>query len=52
MYLFAVLVIYGIPLVTSATFTDIGHFTAVLIGLACYPLTRHHRHETKPAPAQ
>ncbi|MFG2407516.1 rhomboid-like protein [Streptomyces brevispora] len=50
-YLFAVLVIYGVPLFTSATFTDIGHFSAVLIGLACYPLTRD-RDKTKPAPAQ
>ncbi|WP_329618222.1 hypothetical protein OG244_17680 [Streptomyces brevispora] len=50
-YLFAVLVIYGVPLFTSATFTDIGHFSAVLIGLACYPLTRG-RDKTKPAPAQ
>ncbi|HEY9331416.1 MAG TPA: rhomboid-like protein [Streptomyces sp.] len=51
LYLFAVLVIYGVPLVTGATFTDVGHFTAALIGLACYPLTRT-RPETKPTPAQ
>ncbi|MGW2654740.1 rhomboid-like protein [Streptomyces sp. NPDC001478] len=51
LYLFTVLVIYGIPLATSPTFTDIGHLTAVLIGLACYPLTRAHP-ETKPTPAQ
>lgn len=50
-YLFAVLVIYGVPLVTGATFTDVGHFTAALIGLACYPLTRA-RPETKPPPAK
>jgi hypothetical protein len=50
-YLFAVLVIYAVPLVTGATFTDIGHFTAVLIGLACYPLTHTHP-KTKPTPAQ
>lgn len=50
-YLFAVLVIYAVPLVTGPTFTDTGHFTAVLIGLACYPLT-HDRHRTKPAPAR
>ncbi|MEU6014887.1 rhomboid-like protein [Streptomyces sp. NPDC047515] len=50
-YLFAVLVFYGIPLVTGPTFTDLGHFTAVLIGLACYPLTRS-RHRTKTPPAQ
>ncbi|MFF9350824.1 rhomboid-like protein [Streptomyces sp. NPDC014734] len=39
-YLFAVLVFYGVPLITGRSFTDLGHFTAVLIGLACYPLTR------------
>lgn len=50
-YLFAVLVIYSVPLVTGATFTDVGHFTAALIGLACYPLTRT-AHKTNPRPAQ
>ncbi|MFG2559247.1 rhomboid-like protein [Streptomyces sp. NPDC048496] len=46
-YLFGVLVVYGIPLITSRTFTDLGHITAVLIGLACYPLTRG---RTQPPP--
>ncbi|MER5360080.1 rhomboid-like protein [Streptomyces sp. NPDC002785] len=50
-YLFAVLVFYGIPLITGRTFTDLGHFTAVLIGLACYPLAWS-RHRTKTPPAQ
>ncbi|MFF9511368.1 rhomboid-like protein [Streptomyces sp. NPDC014724] len=50
-YLFAVVVFYGIPLIIGPTFTDVGHFTAVLIGLACYPLTRS-RHRTKTPPAQ
>ncbi|MFF3643821.1 rhomboid-like protein [Streptomyces sp. NPDC002564] len=39
-YLLAVLAVYGTPLITGRTFTDLGHFTAVLIGLACHPLTR------------
>ncbi|MFJ2774131.1 rhomboid-like protein [Streptomyces sp. NPDC087300] len=39
-YLLAVLAVYGAPLVSGRTFTDLGHFTSVLIGLACYPLTR------------
>ncbi|MGC4948970.1 rhomboid-like protein [Streptomyces sp. DT224] len=39
-YLFAVLVIYTVPLITNPTFTDIGHLTAALTGLGCYPLTR------------
>ncbi|MFF4550452.1 rhomboid-like protein [Streptomyces sp. NPDC001435] len=40
LYLLGVLVFYGIPLYTDRTFTDFGHFVAVLIGLACYPLVR------------
>lgn len=45
-YVFAVLVFYGVPLVGDGrTFTDLGHFTAVLVGLACYPLTRNGRRE-------
>ncbi|WP_443076182.1 rhomboid-like protein [Streptomyces sp. NBC_01716] len=36
----AVVILYGVPLIAGPDFTDIGRFTAVLIGLACYPLTR------------
>ncbi|MDN3023444.1 rhomboid-like protein [Streptomyces sp. S.PB5] len=39
-YALVVLVVYGVPLVTGRTFTDLGHFTAVLIGFGCYPLVR------------
>ncbi|MGW5868683.1 rhomboid-like protein [Streptomyces sp. NPDC055239] len=39
-YLLIVLTVYGTPLITGRTFTDLGHFTSVLIGLACFPLTR------------
>ncbi|QEU97522.1 rhomboid-like protein [Streptomyces kanamyceticus] len=39
-YLLGVVAVYGAPLITGRTFTDLGHFTSVLIGLACYPLTR------------
>ncbi|MDG4864139.1 hypothetical protein P8605_38965 [Streptomyces sp. T-3] len=39
-YAFAVLVVYGTPLINGRTFTDLGHFTAVLIGFACFPLVR------------
>ncbi|OKJ07497.1 rhomboid-like protein [Kitasatospora sp. CB01950] len=31
---------YLVPLLTSRTFTDLGHFCAVLIGLAFRPITR------------
>lgn len=34
------LAFYLAPLITGHTFTDLGHFCAALIGLACYPLTR------------
>ncbi|MGW6021643.1 rhomboid-like protein [Streptomyces sp. NPDC055099] len=46
-YLLIVLAVYGTPLITGRTFTDLGHFTAVLIGLACHPLTRS---TVRPAP--
>lgn len=39
-YVAGVLLVYGLPLLGGLTFTDIGHFTAALIGFACYPLTR------------
>ena len=37
-YAAAVLIWYAIPLLFDQDFTDVGHFTAVLIGFACYPL--------------
>ncbi|MGW8888569.1 rhomboid-like protein [Streptomyces sp. NPDC055749] len=53
LYAFAVLVAHGIPLISGRTFGDLTHFTAVLIGFGCYPLTRGlPRGETKPATAQ
>ncbi|GAA1068995.1 membrane protein [Kitasatospora nipponensis] len=39
-YLAGLLFFYGSALWSGRTFTDVGHFTAVLLGLACYPLTR------------
>lgn len=39
-YLAGVIVVYGAPLITALTFTAIGHFASVLIGLAFYPITR------------
>ncbi|MEU6991638.1 rhomboid-like protein [Streptomyces sp. NPDC046465] len=46
-YLLVVVAVYGTPLITGRTFTDLGHFTAVLIGLACYPLTRGAAHHAR-----
>ncbi|PZG99010.1 hypothetical protein C1I97_24435 [Streptomyces sp. NTH33] len=39
-YLAVLFVFYGVPLVAGRTFTDLGHFTSVLIGLGCRPLAR------------
>ncbi|AZG46145.1 rhomboid-like protein [Gordonia insulae] len=39
-YLAGILVVYGLPLVSDLTFTGIGHFSSLLIGLAWYPITR------------
>ncbi|WP_435643484.1 rhomboid-like protein [Streptomyces sp. H49] len=39
-YLAVVLAVFTLPLAGSPTFTDVGHFLAMLIGLACYPLTK------------
>lgn len=38
-YLAAVLVFFGIPLLTGATFTDFGHAIALAMGFAAWPLT-------------
>ncbi|WP_179022999.1 rhomboid-like protein [Streptomyces sp. IMTB 2501] len=39
-YLLVVLIFFGLPLAQGPTFTELGHFLSVLIGLACCPLTR------------
>ncbi|MFG3202874.1 rhomboid-like protein [Streptomyces sp. NPDC048192] len=39
-YLLVVLVVFGLPLAQGRTFTELGHFVSVLIGLACHPLTK------------
>ncbi|MDN0194206.1 rhomboid-like protein [Streptomyces sp. S.PNR 29] len=39
-YLALVLLFYGAALAVGRTFTDLGHLVALLIGLACHPLTR------------
>ncbi|WP_043265284.1 rhomboid-like protein [Streptomyces sp. CT34] len=38
-YLAGVLLFFGIPLLTGATFTDFGHAIALTMGFACWPLT-------------
>jgi hypothetical protein len=34
-----VLAFFGYPVLHDGTFTDLGHLTAVLIGLCCYAVT-------------
>ncbi|MYS24978.1 hypothetical protein GTW78_34015 [Streptomyces sp. SID4948] len=38
-YLAGVLAFFAYPVISQGTFTDLGHLTAVLIGLCCYALT-------------
>ncbi|MEU5251255.1 rhomboid-like protein [Streptomyces longwoodensis] len=50
-----VLLVYTLPLTSGPTFTDVGHFVAVLVGLGCYPLVRSRTEvrnpkETAPVP--
>ncbi len=40
LYLAAALVVFGVSLAVKRDFTQLGHFSALLLGLACYPLTR------------
>ncbi|QCB51125.1 hypothetical protein E5720_00320 [Rhodococcus sp. PAMC28707] len=40
LYIAGVLVFYAVPLSVDLNFTAVGHFTAVVLGLCCYPLTR------------
>lgn len=40
LYAAALILYYGASLLSGRTFTDVGHFTALVLGLACYPLTR------------
>ncbi|SOB79005.1 rhomboid-like protein [Streptomyces sp. 1331.2] len=40
LYAVGVLVVYGLGVQQSRDYTSVGHFSAALIGFACYPLTR------------
>ncbi|MFH5208177.1 rhomboid-like protein [Antrihabitans sp. NCIMB 15449] len=40
LYLAGVLVVVISPLIGHINFTEVGHFSAALLGLACYPLVR------------
>jgi hypothetical protein len=40
LYVGCVLLFYGLALVRARDFTSVGHFSAVLLGLACHPIVR------------
>ena len=48
-YLVAALVVFGVSLAVKRDFTQLGHLSALLIGLACYPLTRSREREPSAA---
>jgi hypothetical protein len=42
-YLVAAILVFATSLAVKRDFTQLGHFSALLLGLACYPLTRRKR---------
>ena len=44
-YLIVAVLIFATSLAVKRDFTQLGHFSALLLGLACYPLTRRRRAE-------
>jgi hypothetical protein len=48
-YVVAAVVVFGVSLAVKRDFTQLGHFSALLIGLGCYPLTRSRRRQAAPA---
>ncbi|MEY9942193.1 rhomboid-like protein [Streptacidiphilus sp. MAP5-3] len=50
-YAAGVVLFYGLDLIRSRDFTSVGHFSAALIGFACYPLTRGRGEPWDPAEA-
>jgi hypothetical protein len=45
LYLVGTVVIFGVSLAVKRDFTQLGHFSALLLGLTCYPLARSRRRE-------
>ena len=50
LYLAAILLVVGVPLLVSPGFTPLGHFTALLVGWACYPLAHRAAHPASALP--
>jgi drug/metabolite transporter (DMT)-like permease len=45
LHLVGAFAVFGVVLAVKRDFTNVGHFTALLLGLACNPLTRSPRRE-------
>jgi len=51
LYVIAALVVFAAVLAVKRDFTNVGHFSALLIGLGCYPLTRTRTRSSRREPA-
>lgn len=49
-YIAAIVVVFGLGVVSARDFTAVGHFSAALLGFACYPLTRGRSAESVGGP--
>jgi len=49
LYVITALVVFAAVLAVKRDFTNVGHFSALLIGLGCYPLTRSRSREPAAA---
>ena len=50
-YAAGIIVYYGYHLIAGNTFTDLGHFSSMMIGFACFPLTKVCTEKWDPAAA-
>ena len=48
-YAAALIVYYGYNLIVGNSFTDLGHFSSIMIGFACFPLTKGCTEKWDPA---
>ena len=49
LYVVAALVVFAVSLAVKRDFTQLGHFSALLLGLGCYPVTRSRGRERTAA---
>ena len=48
-YAAGLILYYGYHLIAGNTFTDLGHFSSIVIGFACFPLTKGRAEQWDPA---